>query len=182
MSISSACASRGAAAAFLVLTSAPALADEPLNEPHAGLEHNQIHGVRMDVHADLGNYGAFGVGVRGDIPIVANGLIDGVNDELAISPGVEVFFVNSFPDRYDGGPYVMPLAMLQWNFYLGDSWSVFPEAGVALFVGDRDFLPRDRGVYAAVATGVGARYHFNGRNALLMRASWPAGLQVGMTF
>ncbi len=171
--------SRLAVGALLALAAAPACAED---EVHLGDDHNQIDGVRMDVHADIGNYGAFGVGLRADIPILANGIVEGVNDELAFSPGVEVFFVNYWHDRYDGGPYVLPLAMLQWNFYLGADWSVFPEAGLAVFIGDGDYLPRGHGVYAAFATGLGVRYHFNTRNALLLRASWPAGLQAGLTF
>jgi hypothetical protein len=30
--------------------------------------------------------------------------------------------------------------------------------------------------------GAGARYHFSGSNAILFRASWPVGVQVGITF
>jgi hypothetical protein len=164
------------------MLAAPALAHDV--EEHIGPDHNQIEGVRLDVHADFGSYGAFGAGLRADIPIVPNGIIDGVmNDEIAFSPGVEVFFLEYYGDRYVGGPYFMPLAMLQWNFYIGDDWSVFPEAGIALYAGNADYLPRGHGgVYAAFATGIGARYHFSPRNSVLLRASWPAGLQVGLTF
>lgn len=164
--------------ALLAVTATPAFADEA----HIGSDHNQIDGVRMEVHASVGNYGVFGVGLRGDIPILANGIIEGVNDELAISVGAEVFFVDVYQHEYAGGPYVMPLAMLQWNFYLGDDWSVFPEAGVAMYVGDGRYLPRGRGFYAGVGTGIGARYHFSPRNSLVLRAGWPAGLQAGLTF
>lgn len=111
-----------------------------------------------------------------------NGFVEGVEDELAISPGVEIFFINYWDARYSGGPYVMPLAMLQWNFYFGDEWSVFPELGVAVYVGDEDHLPGGNGVYASAGGAVGGRYHFNGRNALLLRLGWPAGLQAGLTF
>jgi hypothetical protein len=119
--------------------------------------------------------------VRADIPLLKNGILNGVNDELAISPGIELFFVNFWHDRYNGGPYLMPLVLLQWNFYLDEHWSVFPEVGVAMYIGDED-LPRGGPFYAGVATGLGVRYHFNQRNALLVRAGWPAGLQVGLTF
>lgn len=167
--------------AILCLSSTAAFADDGIGEKHVGEDHNQIDGVRFDVHGNFNSYGALGAGIRADIPIVANGFINGVNDELAISPGVEVFFFNTWND-FGGRPYVMPLAMLQWNFYIGDEWSVFPELGVALFVGDEDYLPGGNAIYATVASGVGARYHFSTRNALLLRASWPAGLQFGVTF
>ncbi len=165
-------------AAFL---STSASAAEPVDEPHAEIEHNRIHGVRMDAHVNLGTYGGVGVGVRGDIPIVPEGFIDGIDDELAISPGADVYLFNSYT-RYSSGAYVIPVVMAQWNFYLNDQWSLFPEAGLAMFIGNAAYLPGNRGLYLTVATGAGARYHFNDRNALLMRASWPTGLQVGMTF
>ena len=55
-----------------------------------------------------------------------------------------------------------------------------PTARSSSYVGVSDNWGRAN--YIAPAGGIGARYHFNGRNSLLMRASWPAGLQVGMTF
>ncbi len=146
------------------------------------LPPNHIEGVRIDLHADLGGYGSFGMGFRLDIPVVPGGLINGVEDELAISPGLDVFFQNFYPHYYDGGPYFIPGVVMQWNFYLGQHWSVFPEAGIAFYAGNRYELRRNTAFYPVANFGVGARYHINPRVALLLRVSTPTGLQFGVTF
>ncbi len=132
--------------------------------------------VRFDAHLDLGWYYNFGVGFRVDIPIVPGGIVDGADDDLRISPGAELFW---FYRRNHDGFGVIPLVALQWNFYI-DDWSVFPELGIAFWWGpDRDYYWRS---FAAPFLGIGARYHFSARNALLMRINWPAGFQIGITF
>jgi hypothetical protein len=147
-----------------------------------GSSPNQIDNVRLDLHADVGGYASFGAGFRVDIPIVRSGLIATANDELAISPGVDVFFANFNEHYYSGGPYLVPNIVLQWNFYLNERWSIFPEAGLAFYVGDGDELPRGRATYAALDLGFGARYHWAANRAFLMRVSSPTGLQLGVTF
>ncbi|MDH5673159.1 MAG: hypothetical protein OEZ06_13470 [Myxococcales bacterium] len=159
---------------------------------------NKIDGVRPEVHLDLGVFhGGFGVGFRIDIPIVPDGLIDGTDDELALSPGLDLFFwdysrrnycyINNRGNRVcvdgrynDGVGFWIPVPV-QWNFYLNEHWSIFPELGLGLiwdeYYGDRDGRMRLRPMLS-----FGARYHFNNRNALLMRLSWPMGFQIGITF
>lgn len=143
---------------------------------------NHIAGARFDVHADLGGYGSFGAGFRVDVPILREGFIQNTDDELAISLGLDGYFVSFYHDYYDGGPYLIPSVVLQWNFYVGNDWSLFPEAGLSLWVGDSDYLRHGNGLYAAPNLGFGARYHFSRRNALLARISTPTGLQLGITF
>ncbi len=143
---------------------------------------NQIEKVRIDLHGDVGGYASAGAGFRVDIPILRNGLISTAPDELAVSPGVDIFFANFNDHYYSGGPYVVPNAVLQWNFYLNNKWSIFPEAGLAFYLGDGDELPRGRPAYAALDLGFGARYHWPSNRAFLMRASSPTGLQLGVTF
>jgi hypothetical protein len=143
---------------------------------------NGIHAVRFDVHGDFGGYGSLGAGFRVDIPIVRGGFINGVDDELALSPGLDVFFSHFYYDYYHGAPYFIPSIVVQWNFYLGSHWSVFPEVGLAFYVGDDHYLRRGVPFYPVPDFGVGARYHFSARNALLLRISTPTGFQVGITF
>lgn len=142
---------------------------------------HRIDILRPDVHVSFGGYGSLGAGLRVDIPILRRGFIEGVDDELALSPGADVFFYSAFYDYYAGGPYVIPSIVLQWNFYIGQ-WSLFPEAGVALYVGDRRYLRHGDGFYVRPDFGLGARYHFSPRNALLARVSTPTGFQLGVTF
>jgi hypothetical protein len=116
-------------------------------------------GVRVDLHLDLGWYQAFGLGFRVDIPIVKDGLIDSANDELSLSPGAELYFWD-YQTTFLG---IWPILALQWNFYVGREWSVFPELGLGFFLGE-------------------TRHHFSDANSFLMRISFPAGLQLGITF
>lgn len=136
-------------------------------------------GVRLDLHLDLGWYGNGGVGFRADIPIVNDGLISGVNDDLSISLGAE--FMWWYRHEYDGFG-VIPLAALQWNFYLSERWAIAPELGVAFVIGPTGWNDRYYPNYAVPFLGVGVRYHFSPRNALLIRATFPSGLQLGITF
>jgi hypothetical protein len=163
--------------AFVLVTPVSAVADEG-----PGLSSNHIEGARLDAHANFGGYVSLGAGMRVDLPLVRSGLLAGADDELALSAGADVFFTDFYDDYYDGGPYVIPSVVLQWNFYFAPQWSVFPEAGIAFYVGDEDYLPRGSSVYATYALGLGARYHFSDRNALLVRIATPTGLQVGATF
>lgn len=162
-----------------LLLAGPALAQDPQSSSNST---NHIGGVRVDVHADLGGYGSFGAGFRLDVPILREGFIQNTDDELAISLGLDGYFLSFYHDYYDGGPYLIPSVVLQWNFYIGDDWSVFPEAGLSLWVGDPDYLRHGNGLYAAPNLGIGVRYHFSRRNALLARISTPTGLQLGLTF
>jgi hypothetical protein len=152
---------------------------------------NKIDSVRFDVHASLGWWWAFGAGFRVDIPLVADGFIDGrVEDEFAITFGVEGQFVSWGNNRCNGygcwGDWsVWPNVAAQWNFYLNDKWSIFPELGLAVAIYDCDRNPGNRGACASASPmfNFGARYHFAPpRFALLLRASYPFGFQVGITF
>ena len=171
----------GAAGAFAAAVLVLAMAGKAEAQRH---HRGRIDGARVDVHLDLGWYQAFGLGFRVDIPIV-DSIIDEVDDELALSPGAELFFWD-FDRTFVS---LWPVIALQWNFYLSEKWSVFPELGLSLFIGDDRYYaygrgPRGRGVGAHIwpFLGVGGRYHWNDRNSLIMRINWPAGLQIGITF
>lgn len=157
-----------------------ALADDG----HHGPDHNQIRGVRGEVHGTVSPFSVFGVGARVEFALVPDGFIGGdVHDELALSVGADAFFAELNPDYYSGGAYFVPIAALQWNFYIGDDWSIFPEAGVVFYVAaDGNGWNGHESIYLGPDLGIGFRYHFASRNALLVRASSPGGLQVGLTF
>ncbi len=134
-------------------------------------------GVRFDLHGSFGWYADFGLGFRVDIPIVPDGILDGVNDDLALSLGAEALY---FYHPNATGIGVWPLLLMQWNFYLNDRWSIFPEVGLAFLFGpDRN---RYWQTFAAPIGMFGVRYRFSTRNALLLRVGWPAGAQIGITF
>lgn len=135
------------------------------------------HAIRLDGHGSIGWYGDLSVGFRVEFPIVPDGLVDGVDDELSLSPGLDFlwFYHPDFP-----GVGIYPLVMAQWNFYLGERWSVFPELGATLiFAEHRDRYWR---TFIAPVIAAGGRYHFSDRLALLVRVGWPVGLSVGLVF
>ncbi|HKU40830.1 MAG TPA: hypothetical protein VJR89_21865 [Polyangiales bacterium] len=133
----------------------------------------QIEGVRPEVHLDLGYHADIGFGVRVDIPIVPEGLLQTARDDLAITLGGDLLFD-------DGEVWVGIPVGLQWNFYIEQKWSVFPELGIALLFGEGHHHGDDVDVEPLLA--VGGRYHFNTRNALVLRVGWPIGIQFGITF
>jgi hypothetical protein len=153
------------------------------DEGHHGPDHNQIRGVRGEFHGTVSPFSVFGVGGRAEFAVVPDGFIGGdVQDELALSLGADAFFAQLNTTYYSGGAYFVPIAALQWNFYVGD-WSIFPEAGVVFYVSaDGNGWNGHEPVYLGPDLGIGFRYHFASRNALLVRASSPGGLQVGLTF
>jgi hypothetical protein len=128
-----------------------------------------ISGVRPEAHMDLFYHNGkwFGLGGRVEIPLVQQGLLVNVNDELALAPGFD-FLINDFA--------FAPMLALQWNFYFGNQWSVFPDLGFVIIIGDHGHA------HADAVFEIGGRYHFNDRNALMLRIGWPGLLQFGVTF
>lgn len=99
-----------------------------------------------------------GLGVRGSIPILFNGFIPGINNSVAISFGFDKDPIASHKNFY------VPL-VLQWNFWLHKSFSVFGEPGILLEFADRN--------WAYFRVWGGARVHFNDTLALTARVSLP---------
>ncbi len=184
----------GIAAALLTLAASPAEA-----QPRGAISQNGIDGVRLEVHGVVGWYHAFGAGMRVEIPLLKTGFTDKLDDEFALSFGGDVGFFPWGGSRYDSREWnrrydnwghwygdwaFWGVVTANWNIYVGDKWSFFPELGLTISVHDcwdRDFR-REVCVTAAPVGGVGARYHFSQRVALVARVNWPVGLQVGLTF
>lgn len=143
---------------------------------------NMISGVRPEVHGNLGWHGELGAGGGVEIPVAPEGFLDGTNDEFVLRPGGEIFFLD-LGHQDDNHVGVAALLAAQWGFYVGQDWSLFVELGPALEFGHHHhFVKHDHGVHLDIFLNLGARYHFNTRNAFLMRLSWPYGLQLGVTF
>lgn len=142
-----------------------------------GASPNRFANIRFELHATFVWYGGVGGGGRVEFPLARNGIIEGVDDELALSVGAELYFFYA-PGAVGIG--VFPMLALQWNFYLSNVVSIFPELGLAFLFGPS----RDRywGAFIAPYLGLGLRLHFTARNAVLFRVGWPAGLQIGITF
>jgi hypothetical protein len=150
----------------------------------------RIRGVRPEVHLSVGGYGDLGAGFRIDIPIVPEGFLRNGRDDFALSPGLDLQFYDfDDDDDFDARPgrrhdedavLVIPQLAAQWNIYFPrHAWSIFPELGIAVLIGDWHGHD-DVDVDPLVAFG--ARKHFAGRTALVMRVGWPSGFQIGVAF
>jgi hypothetical protein len=145
-------------------------------------DDRSIQGARPELHMSLGGHGDFGAGFRVDLPIVPSGFLRNGRDEFALSPGMDVQFVDfAQDDEDDDDLLLLPQLATQWNFYFPRGWSIFPELGLAVVIGDDDhgYDDDNGGVHVDALAAFGARRHFTERTALVMRAGWPNGFQLG---
>jgi len=135
----------------------------------------------------------FGVGFRGSIPLVRNGFVPSINNSVAIGFGIDFAHYGRGDYCVNGGPltdcgdrvrangfneFYFPV-VLQWNFFLSRSWSVFGEPGVALNYhawNGPHAIDVDPIIFFA-----GGRYHFSDKVTLTMRIGYPA-FSVGCSF
>lgn len=169
----------------VLLASGQALAQAIIKHPghHDSSVELELHGIaRWEEEHYLYGHTAVGVGLRVGIPLVRNGFIPSINNQVAINFGPDLVV---WPDYRGTVDLVVPVA-LQWSFYLASHWSVFAEAGVAVEwfpPGD----PRDPGHPFGFWPGlaVGGRYHFAsgaGFPSLTLRLGFPTGLNFGVSF
>jgi hypothetical protein len=109
-----------------------------------------------------GPHGDAAFGIRATINI-ADGFVTSINDSVAVGIGADF-------DVY--GDLLVPV-VLQWNFWLSPSWSVFAEPGVALGSGaTNEVVP---------ILDLGGRLHLGRHVALTLRAGYPA-FSLGFSF
>jgi len=188
---------RVASAIAISIAVSPSVARADSTIKHPG--DHPSYNVEAEPHIALGTdniyyrYGGFGIGGRFSIPIVHNGFVSSINNSVAISFGVDAIHYDSC---YYGNDYgcsatylFFPVAM-QWNFYVGERWSVFGEPGLFLYKGFIDNCPPGfKGQCEApsnfgfrpFALWLGGRYHFNENVALTLRIGWPS-VTFGVSF
>jgi hypothetical protein len=133
-----------------------------------------------------------GLGLRARVPIVENGFVPSINNSVGIGFGFDWLNYRACR-RGDCGQvnhFVIPVVM-QWNFWLTRSWSVFGEPGLGLNLysnrnrcrddNDNPFdrCYNDRNVDFLFFAG--ARWHFSPYTTLTMRVGWPYW-SVGISF
>lgn len=138
------------------------------------------------------DFDGVGVGVRLSVPVVHNGFVTTINNNAAISFGLDwVHFDGCYRgwgwDRYAwcGGSlnYFQVPVTLQWNFFLATHWSLYAELGLTLerFIYSDEW---ERRGYRYNHTDVdpvgylGARYHFSESTALTLRLGQISSLGV----
>jgi len=133
-------------------------------------EHPDYH-LEIEPHGLLAFGGPFnawhgnlGAGVRASFPLIGNGPIPSVNNNLAIGVGGDFFVFN-------GAALFVPIVG-QWNFFLLSHFSLFLEAGLGITFGGLH--------YVDPILGVGGRYHITDRLALTVRLEYPA-LAIGLS-
>jgi hypothetical protein len=163
------------------------------------------YGFEAEPHLLLGLLGApgpssgdgFGLGFRGSVPIVDNGFVKTINNNVAISFGADWVHYGGdrrrvcnrdtcwYADDYDVESIYLPVAM-QWNFFLSENWSVFGEPGLAIRIHwweyENDWYREDDSdVDLRPVFYVGGRLHFNDSITLTMRLGYPT-FSVGVSF
>ncbi len=164
-----------ASLAAMLLKAGPAYASDWIEQPN-----NHRNQTETEIHAVLG-FGDFGAGVRFGIPIVDQGFVTTINDNVLINFGADIL---NWPAPDYGVTGIIVPVMLQWNFFLSRDWSVFAEGGLAF---QNWFSPRIGGsetFFFWPGLSIGGRYYFNSGNypALLLRVGFPSGLTIGVSF
>jgi hypothetical protein len=144
-------------------------------EPHLllgwGFHLGRNDFLPTEVHLD----GPFGVGpgLRASIPLMDNGFISSINDNVAIGFGADF----AYYDFASAGVLWVPV-VLQWNFYITDVITVFGEPGLAV-----RYTSWDNGGqtdFQMVAHG-GAKFMFGDTVGLTVRIGAPY-VSVGVSF
>jgi hypothetical protein len=160
----------------------------------------------LDFAFFLPTAGSTGVGVGGrfTIPVLRNGFVPTINNNVGIGFGLDWLHYNGcyYRGYYAYYPYGcdnldsfwVPVVM-QWNFFLATHWSVFGEPGLAIvyqnfgnYYGCRDVV----GNVVPCAAGAnhvdvepviffGGRYHFSEGASITLRIGWPYA-SIGVSF
>jgi len=163
------------------------------------------YSVEIEPHllAAFFRYGATGIGLGGrfTIPIVKNGFVSTINNNVGIGFGLDwIHYSGCYYGRwyYYSGCYYNSFWFpvdLQWNFFLTKHWSVFGELGLGIIYSDwggyygpqpccdrfgcYDCGPSRWGLEPVIF--VGGRYHFSDAIALTLRLGWPY-ISFGVSF
>lgn len=198
-------------AAMLVSLGTPAVAHaqnivrQPGNHPDYSVEIEPHLAFQW---ADrVGSNDGFGPGARFNIPFLRNGPISTINNNMAITFGLDLTFGDGgygwCYDRYDrtyrvpnGGCNVTELWLpvgVQWNFFLTKVISVFGEAGLAIAhrrwsddVCSGTGAPPCGGSYSTtdfepIIIGGGARFMFSNKVGATVRIGFPM-ITAGINF
>jgi hypothetical protein len=125
-------------------------------------------------HLAVSYKGGFGPGFRGTFVLLHNGFISSINNSIGLGFGADLLFYGKDchgppPGICESvGDLLVPV-VLQWNFWLHRSFSVFGEPGVVFHFGRgrNDFAVDPFTIYG------GGRFHFSDSVALTLRIGAP---------
>lgn len=134
-----------------------------------------------------------GLGLRLSVPVVENGFVKTINNNVAVSFGLDWLHHGGCGRRWRGdrhgwcggsiNAFDLPVTM-QWNFFLAPHWSVFGEVGLGIrrvIYGsewERHHGYNYNETYLHFAGYLGARYHIDEHLALTLRLGEISSLGV----
>jgi hypothetical protein len=138
-----------------------------------------------------GGASGFGLGGRVSIPVVDNGFIPRINNNVAVSFGLDFIHYDGcwYQGNCSSNYFDFPIVM-QWNFFVAQRWSVFGEPGLVLYHATYDSCPSGWPYGCPTAptqTGVepaiylGGRFHVSDSVALTARIGFPS-FSFGVSF
>jgi hypothetical protein len=161
---------------------AETIINQPGNHPKYSVElepHLLLGWANIDTNdpfphrVDLNNNAGFGPGLRISIPLVDNGFIKKINNDVALGFGVDWAHYGGS----DANVLWFPIVM-QWNFHLTDVITVFGEPGAAF----RYVSVRGNGeLHADGVLQLGAKFMFSRYMGITLRVGYPyfsAGLTM----
>jgi hypothetical protein len=171
----------GALALLMAVASVPMTAHadrHDINTPYTGSRPFQL-----DFHGGLAWHGfGFAGGARFGIPIVQNGFVSSLDNAVYINFGADVYFIDDWGcgGGCDGRAYRFAMGFpitLHWEFYFNDTWSVFGELGVQIFLPPslfhRGFVDYDGWIGQWIIGAVGGSLHLGDVVALTLRVGNP---------
>ncbi|HEX4353550.1 MAG TPA: hypothetical protein VHZ95_11555 [Polyangiales bacterium] len=180
------------------------------NQAHAQLrrpDRHELYNVELEPHAvwqwndqPFWDDDGIGLGFRASIPLIDNGPIRSINNNLAIGFGLDWVYYGHcgrYNDDCDASSFSIPIVM-QWNFFLTPWISIFPELGLAFnhaSVGWDGDVPADCGrvdginvcrdgasrTYVEPVFWFGVRFTLARNIAVILRAGTPS-LTAGVSF
>ena len=166
----------------------PSLAQADIKSPGA----HYPYGTSVDLHLVVQwNEEVFdegiGPGMRIHFPVIDNGPIPSINNNLAIGTGIDLTFSDGDCGPFDcsAWQFWIPLTV-QWNFFFTEAFSVFPELGLALQYVNIDYPVAfldgdDDDIDLEFVFWLGGRYMFTPAVGMTLRIGVPS-LLLGATF
>ena len=164
------------------LGQAETIIDQPGNHPKYSVElepHLILGWANIDTNdpfphrIDFNNSAGFGPGLRVSIPLLDNGFVKKINNDVALGLGIDWAHYGSA----DANVFWIPIVM-QWNFHLTTVITVFGEPGAAF----RYVSAHGNGeLHADGVLQLGAKFMFSRYTGLTLRAGYPyfsAGLTL----
>lgn len=177
------------ATSFLALSASYAHAATVIKQPGAHPEYGFEFEPHLAFDYDDTHYlnDGFGLGASFAIPVMHQGPISTINNNMAVKFGIDFLFHGDCDDYWgsrtnygdcNAKSFMIPVA-LQWNFYITDIITVFGEPGFYFrhFWADWDYCRNgvcdDNDNHLGPYFGMGAKFRFGRTAGLTIRTGYP---------